>query len=386
MKIIFSSFQGLANDQLRGMARHLYPLISKLPEGMEFTYYVGEYTNSKPLKNVKPVSLKYLWIKRILFKCVRLIDQPIMNQNYRRWFEVLYDYFLSKHITSGCTLIYTSLLEKTAKKNKNLGGENIFLSGNPDDQAIYNVVVNNMKLYNVNIRDVYTDLKRVNRTNRCNELADKVIINTQSQFETYSLSIPKNKLYFKEYAIEPNYNLFNNKEDFKKDTTFTYSYIAHNAWLKGLIYLLEAWEYSNINNAQLKIAGAISTDMKRFIDLKFSSLENVQFLGYVDKPHNFIKQSNIIVVPSLLDAAPVTVIESLACDRPVICSDGCGSKSLINSKNGIVFKAGDIKSLSNSLITARTKFSKSQRNLLEKSNQEDDYHSFVFDLIFKQHL
>lgn len=383
MKLIFSSFQGLSNDQLRGMARQIYPLTSKLPEGTQFTYFIGEYTNSKPLENVRCVSFKYLWIKRVIFKLVRLINHPSVNESYRRWFEVLYDYFLSKHITSGCTLVYTSLLEKTAKKNKNLGGKNIFLSGNPDDKALYDVVVENMKSYGVNFKDVYTDVKRVNRIDRCLELADKVVINTQSQLETYSLSVPSHKLHFKEYAIEPNYDLFNSKEVSEENATFTYSYIAHNAWLKGLIYLLEAWQYSNINTAQLKVAGTISSDIMQFIERNFTSLENVHFVGYVDKPHDFIKQSNVIVVPSLLDAAPVTVIESLACDTPVLCSDGCGSKSLINSKNGIVFKAGDVESLSYSLKAARTKFSKPQKHLFERSSQEDEYHSFVLELIFK---
>lgn len=82
--------------------------------------------------------------------------------------------------------------------------------------------------------------------------------------------------------------------------------------------------------------------MQEYINKHYNSLNNLEYLGWVNDLNNFFRTLHVCIVSSLLDAGPVTVAEAMYCGLPVIVNDGCGAKSLVkDSENGFVFPAED---------------------------------------------
>jgi glycosyltransferase involved in cell wall biosynthesis len=73
-------------------------------------------------------------------------------------------------------------------------------------------------------------------------------------------------------------------------------------------------------------------------------------INYRDMP-NIYNQSDIIIIPSLYEACPGVLLEAMSCGKIVIASDIGGMPEIIrNNFNGILFKSGDSKDLTNKLI------------------------------------
>lgn len=71
-------------------------------------------------------------------------------------------------------------------------------------------------------------------------------------------------------------------------------------------------------------------------------MHNIKYTGWVNDLNHYYRSSDVCIVPSLLDAGPATVAEAMYCGIPVVVSEGCGSKALIEEGvNGFVVPAMD---------------------------------------------
>lgn len=85
--------------------------------------------------------------------------------------------------------------------------------------------------------------------------------------------------------------------------------------------------------------------------------DSVFFLGRISTKQlvKRINQSEVIVVPSLLEGFGIPVIEAMACNKPVIASDIEALRELIrDGKNGILFPPSNIVALANAIIEVLT--------------------------------
>lgn len=97
-----------------------------------------------------------------------------------------------------------------------------------------------------------------------------------------------------------------------------------------------------------------------------------RFLGYVDfeSVHEVYQDASVVILPSHAESNPKTVIEGMACGKPVIASDVGGVQEIIDSRNGILLQssvdlAGElVKLLSDD--TLRKKIGASARKTAEK--------------------
>lgn len=238
------------------------------------------------------------------------------------------------------TIYLSKYLKKTTLKNTKLGGINIFIAGNPDDREIYSIMKKEQIKYNIQIHDAYTYKTRIDFIGKCLNSYDHIITFTRSELETYSTYILNKKYSFVEAFIVPNQNTFQNI-DVEKNQKLTFCYIAHTVWLKGLVYLVEAFNKIKDKNIQLLIGGSINMQVQEVIN-KMELNSNIKFLGHVPDLNQFMRSSHVCVIPSLLDAGPATVAEALYCGLPVIITEGCGSKTLINNgENGFIVPVTD---------------------------------------------
>lgn len=103
-----------------------------------------------------------------------------------------------------------------------------------------------------------------------------------------------------------------------------------------------------------------------------------QYIHFLGKIENFqlasvINASSFIVMPSDRESFGIVILESFACEKPVLVSDIPSVKALVEENvNGFIFKRGDVRSLAKKLEYIQTDVSKLQqmgrmgRNMAEK--------------------
>jgi len=341
-KIVFYSFQSITKNGPSGMVKYVLPLIQNMQDitSMQILYKVGGIKDNSEYKNVTPLNTFYT----LSLRAVNLFNKFIFKQSgyaIRYYAELLYDYFAALSLTKPQILISTAYLRKTTIKNRKLGGLNIFLAGNPDDVEINSLLENEKQKHNIDFMDAYTFLPRINFIKNSIDTFDHIVTITISEFESYSKRINQNRISFQPNLIIPSRTQFQNQET-EKCRKLKFCFVAHPLWLKGLNYLLDAWAKIDSDEIVLQIAGNSNDELQEILNKKYPNLKNVEYLGYVEDLNKFLRSSHVCIIPSLLDAGPTTVAEAMMCGLPVIVSDGCGAKTLVEDNiNGFVVQSGN---------------------------------------------
>jgi len=71
--------------------------------------------------------------------------------------------------------------------------------------------------------------------------------------------------------------------------------------------------------------------------------DRLGFIGYVDRVTTALHAIDVLVVPSLIDGRPATIMEANACGVPVIATRVGGIPEMIrDGENGVLFDLSDI--------------------------------------------
>lgn len=125
---------------------------------------------------------------------------------------------------------------------------------------------------------------------------------------------------------------------------FTIGYIGAYGADKGVAYLLQAWKALNYKDATLLLAGRDSTS-----DFVASHLVpnygggNIQLLGWVEDTSIFYNRISGLVQPSCTEGWALSVGETMAHGRPVLCSEGAGACDMVPEMSR--FKACDVEAI-----------------------------------------
>lgn len=326
----------------------IYAFIKSFPDTLNIYHQLKKnndvaYYTVMPVKNQNDIrgfgSIYYFIFKGFNSIIYRM---KIQNKYIRYLNEIIFDFHSAIHLHDASIIIHSNgFMPFTLKKNKKLGGTNIYISGNPCDLDIYDKLILERKLMN-NVSDVYNFKPRLKRYSKALEVPDKVIVANTYCFNSYAKYINQNRVVLAE-------RIFFNKDNLQqhnaihKNTIYTFCYIAHTQLLKGLHILLEAWQKINSENVQLIIGGPIDRELKPHILNRIKRLKNVKYdFRFISNLSEFYNHSDVYVCPSLIDASPVTVPEAMHCKLPVIVSENCGNSFMIeNGRNGMVYKNDD---------------------------------------------
>lgn len=137
----------------------------------------------------------------------------------------------------------------------------------------------------------------------------------------------------------------------EKNREHTIVFFGRWYWSKGIQYLLEAVkmlrkEYPTL---ELRLCGKGPMEPKIRAFITKERLENnVRILGHVPRSVLLteIMQADAVVLPSLREAQPISVLEAMACKRPVVVFDfPFVSEYIQDSVNGLLAKPKDSKDL-----------------------------------------
>jgi glycosyltransferase involved in cell wall biosynthesis len=103
---------------------------------------------------------------------------------------------------------------------------------------------------------------------------------------------------------------------------------------KGYPFLLELMETLKDEPIELVVAGVKPMN---------SSLPNVKYIGYAQKPEELLWATDALIHPALYEPFGQVITEAIQCGTPVLISDMVGAKSVVSDKEGRVVKGFDKK-------------------------------------------
>jgi len=137
-----------------------------------------------------------------------------------------------------------------------------------------------------------------------------------------------------------------------KSAKLSIIYAGRLFWFKGVMLLLEAFKHMqrNLPNVCLKIfgKGPLEKTINKFI-AESHLTASVSCFGHI--PHERllaeIKESDVVVFPSLSEAQPMFVLEAMACKKPVVMFNFPFAQEIMsNMNNGLLARPGDVHDLS----------------------------------------
>lgn len=113
-------------------------------------------------------------------------------------------------------------------------------------------------------------------------------------------------------------------------------FIGRLSYVKNLIFLFDAFEKAKLSDdIHLIIVG--DGEMKHELEEKkqiMSKGQNVRFLGSLENPLPILKNASLLVLPSLSEAYPTILLESLCLSIPILSTPTKGAIEILNNIPG----------------------------------------------------
>ena len=267
-----------------------------------------------------------------------------VRRNIERWMD---SWFAARLDHNAGDVLFSPkpLYPQTIARAKELGMQTIVETSVLHPRFNLEVVSEERERLKLNGVAQYTDPIRVKRIEVVLALADAVFARSSFMQQSYiKYGVEPRKIYCGAGTTMPLgvdlSKYYPSQEELKDE--FVVLHLSSMSIIKGIPYLLEAWEkVVNKVSGKLVLVGTMDRDM-RSIARRYS-INNVQWVGPTGSPQNYYRKASVFVSPSISDAAPNTVSESMACGVPVIVSDRCGiSEAIKEGQNGFVYHYSDV--------------------------------------------
>lgn len=158
---------------------------------------------------------------------------------------------------------------------------------------------------------------------------------------------------------------------------------------KGVLNLLKVLGKDRLSKITLKIAGDGVDEAIYKAYVKDNDLTpHIQFLGNISATaiKEELENCDVFVMPSFSDASPLSVIEAIYMQKPLLISDRCGNhfEVVVDGENGKLFDPFNEQSLRNAfdfLIDNKDKFPEMGARSLEIAHQNFDHDKVLNNFI-----
>lgn len=253
-------------------------------------------------------------------------------------------------------------------------------------QYLKSIFEKEMKLYpEFNMKDSFKEYKNklmMKNDLNCTNMADYFLV--PSNFVKESLlfcNVKNDAIAVVPYGVDR--EKFSMKDTLNNDKKLNIIYVGQVSYRKGIHRLLEVISQLDKNSIHLNICGGY--DKNSDIYIKYKSLENVDFKGYVTRDclAEEYRKSDLFVFPTLGEGFGLVVLEALSCGLPVLCSSRAGGNDVIKEGyNGYVISMDDNNELLERIqwcINNKDKIRNMKSNAIEsvKYYTWDNYYSKV---------
>jgi glycosyltransferase involved in cell wall biosynthesis len=196
--------------------------------------------------------------------------------------------------------------------------------------------------------DPYCDPRRVERMEEAYERLDWIIAWHEPIAQTFiHYGVPKEKVRVLDVTLGFNEPVH---VEWTPHEGFQVLYVAHTNLLKGLHYLLGAWERYRLHEVgRLTVCGYVDANTREIIRKEGWDLPGVRFVGFVN-PYPYYEWTDVVVVPSLSEGDSFVTREAMAYGIPVILTEGCGNKEIVKRfETGVVVPVRDEEAIAEAL-------------------------------------
>jgi glycosyltransferase involved in cell wall biosynthesis len=136
----------------------------------------------------------------------------------------------------------------------------------------------------------------------------------------------------------------------------TFGFAARMEHLKGTMVLMDAFAdvYHQSSAVRLNIAGDGSQRRKLAVRAKALNVASrYRYHGVYTHPEDcraFMESLDVFVMPSLSEGTPNSIVEAMACGKPIIASEVGGIPDMIGDDAGFCVPAGDAKALADAML------------------------------------
>lgn len=366
MKVYCINFQGIAEGQrTNALVRGMFNMFRRLdPEKYVF---LNSSIDKDYGPNIHGLNSRELFVLKLFEKVSAKLKVPYYIR--RTIQEKIVDFYLCKRLKKEkepFLLISTMYAVRCTRYAKQRGCKVLFWAGNLNDNLYYDIVKKEQKRLGLHYTDVYSSDYRIRVYRKMFENVDYVYcLNKLSEWSFREFNTILDSRHRKKVPVRHPKQYGEQIPD-----KIVLGYFGHTTLLKGVHLLAEALPLcKHKDKIEIVIAGSVDAYVK---DLIHKSDGVIRCLGSIpeDKKWSTIQSFDYMVVPSLYDAGPGTIMEAYLCDVPVIVSDGCGDVERVkDDPKCIVFKTLDIQDLADKMDYAY----EHRAQYLKPSDIEEEY-------------
>jgi len=323
---------------------------------------IGKGFDFKNTYSAVPLFLHYLAIGS-----GKIINNPTLGRILE---EKIFDFFAKRYLKKVNVAFFHPdyLAPNTYLKAKKMGIITVGIAATA--HLAYNAELEKEEFEILGLKNYYpknTIWSKFPKYYNLNYQHDYLIAFSEFAAKTYiEKGIPANRVFVAYQDIDVKRFLSQNRSQ-NTDKKFKVLFVSHISPLKGLHYLLEAWQKLKLKEAELIIVGGYSeipTPLKKRYDEIIKKDPSIKWIGFTKNPELYYSLASIFVFPSLTEGSPRVVLEAMASGLPVITTEN--AKSLVeNGKNGFIIPIRNVEA-----IKEKIEFFYYNREMIKKMGEE----------------
>lgn len=287
-----------------------------------------------------------------LWYTLRLFEKASGFNFSRTRIELLFDFFASRRLKKqAITIVHGGYaLPRTTARAHELGSVVVDLAVSAHIHT--NASIEREELRTLDLPEEEGWYVTIDRETTHASDFDYVIALSEFVRESYVQSgIPRESIYMALPDIDTE-RFAPLQRDEHSDQTFRLVYSAFTITIKGLHYLLDAWEELNLVEAELVIIGgfgAIPESFKKVLSERIARSSSIVSMGPTTRPEEYYQQATALVFPSLTEGFGRVTLEAMACGIPVITTEN--ARGIVeDGKTGFVVPIRDVEALKEKIL------------------------------------
>lgn len=260
--------------------------------------------------------------------------------------EALFDRFAAKKLPADGEILYAvPRMICSMKRAKELGYTTILHSGELHPTWNQKLIAEEYEKLGIKVRNPAWSSRMFERYLQSIELADYIVVHSDFAKQVYlEENVSEAKILVNPLGVDV--NKFK-PDNIRKTDEFIYLFVGNLSVIKGVHYLLHAWQALNLKDAKLVICGSKGIDFQQIIK-HFLPLPSVELTGYTD-PLPYYKRASVFIFPSLSENPGKVVLEAMASGLPVIVTPSAGSV-VRDGVDGFVVPMRDVEALRDKML------------------------------------